>query len=294
VAEGLIFNLNDASKPLRQLRAPAPSGGITNGDSDGLLLPNQNDQPLTSGDAGVEKVNEQRRKRRGQSTTGQINSTAFQSLRASLCLSRVDPRQRGLFNAAWTLAYIAALARGGVEAIALGAPTGPFGCIYRRMDFVQPYFDELAGSCVYPVFHVLAGLHRSRAGRLATEVSPKGAIDALAVRTSNATVLWIANKTGTPRNVLPPARAGGRITDVDAAGFDQLTTTPLFLFGESESRRRSDRARRLRCSGDPIPRLRPISRSNRGSSSVCLCARDRAFRHYFNKVRPVRWRSRGH
>jgi D-apionolactonase len=152
-----------------------------------------------------------------------------------VCLSRVDPRQRGLFNAAWTLAYIAALARGGVEAIALGAPTGPFGCIYRRMDFVQPYFDELAGSCVYPVFHVLAGLAPlSGKPMLATEVSPKGAIDALAVRTSNATVLWIANKTGTPRNVLPPARAGGRITDVDAAGFDQLTRTPLFL--ESASR----------------------------------------------------------
>ena len=47
-------------------------------------------------------------------------------------------------------------------------------------------------------------------------------------------MLWIANKTGTPRNVLPPARAGGRITDVDAAGFDQLTRTPLFL--ESASR----------------------------------------------------------
>ena len=48
-----------------------------------------------------------------------------------VCLSRIDPRQRGLFNAAWTLAYIAAFARGGVEAIALGAPTGPFGYIYR-------------------------------------------------------------------------------------------------------------------------------------------------------------------
>ena len=102
MAEGLIFNLNDASKPLRQLRAPAPSGGITNGDSDGLLLPNQNDQPLTSGDAGVEKVNEQRRMRRGQSTTGQTNSTMFQSLRTPLPYRPVRNRPRSQHPLAYT------------------------------------------------------------------------------------------------------------------------------------------------------------------------------------------------
>ena len=75
-----------------------------------------------------------------------------------VCLSRIDPRQRGMFNAAWTLAYIATFARGGIEAIALGAPTGPFGYIYRPTDFAQPYFDDAEGQTVYPAFHVLAGL----------------------------------------------------------------------------------------------------------------------------------------
>src|SRR5579859_6463372 len=42
-----------------------------------------------------------------------------------VCLTKLDPRQRGLFAAAWTLGYVAALAPTGVEAISLGAPTGP-------------------------------------------------------------------------------------------------------------------------------------------------------------------------
>ena len=62
-------------------------------------------------------------------------STAPNPDNARVCLSEIDPRQRGLFNAAWTLAYVAACARGGIEAVALGAPTGPFGHIYRRTDF---------------------------------------------------------------------------------------------------------------------------------------------------------------
>ena len=55
-----------------------------------------------------------------------------------VCLATMDPRQRGLFNAAWTLAYAAACARGGIEALAFGAPTGPFGHIYRRTGYAQP------------------------------------------------------------------------------------------------------------------------------------------------------------
>ncbi len=44
-----------------------------------------------------------------------------------VCLTDQDPRQRGLFNAAWTLGYFAACAYAGVRAVALGASTGPFG-----------------------------------------------------------------------------------------------------------------------------------------------------------------------
>lgn len=147
-----------------------------------------------------------------------------------VCLSRIDPRQRGLFNAAWTLAYIATFARGGIEAIALGAPTGPFGHIYRRTDFMQPHFDGLTGTGVYPAFHVLAGL-APLSGRplVGVEVSDKRAVDALAIRDGAAMVLWIANKTAAQCEVTLPAMGGGRIAIIDADGFERLTTTPNFL-----------------------------------------------------------------
>ena len=93
---------------------------------------------------------------------------------AASASATIDPRQRGLFNAAWTLAYVAACARGGIEAVALGAPTGPFGHIYRRTDFAQPYFDGLDGPAVYPAFHVVAGLAAlDGAAVLATECHPR-------------------------------------------------------------------------------------------------------------------------
>ena len=68
-------------------------------------------------------------------------STAPNADNSRVCLSVVDPRQRGLYNAAWMIAYAAACARGGIEAVAFGAPTGPMGHIYRALDVKQPYFD---------------------------------------------------------------------------------------------------------------------------------------------------------
>jgi hypothetical protein len=123
-----------------------------------------------------------------------------------VCLSRIDPRQRGLFNAAWIVGYVAALARGGIEAVALGAPMGPFGHIYRRTDFAQPYFDTLAQEAVYPSFHVIAGLARL-SGKPLREValSQDGAIEAIAVADGEETVLWIANLSAGPRKVTLPS-----------------------------------------------------------------------------------------
>ena len=77
-----------------------------------------------------------------------------------ICLADRDPRHRGLFGAAWTLGYVAAFARGGVEAVTLGAATGPRGLLYRPTDTPQPYFDDVKRG-FYPLYHVIAGLARS-------------------------------------------------------------------------------------------------------------------------------------
>jgi D-apionolactonase len=141
-----------------------------------------------------------------------------------VCLSRIDPRQRGLFNAAWTLGYVAAFARGGIEAVALGAPTGPFGHIYRRTDFAQPYFDELGQAAVYPAFHILAGLTRLSGKPLReASLSAEGEIDAVAVSDGGKTVLWIANLTKDPQKVTLPSGAMN-VAVLDEASFDRATT----------------------------------------------------------------------
>ena len=48
----------------------------------------------------------------------------------------------------------------------MAAPTGPAGIIYRRTDYPQPYFDDLKGPAVYPLYHVLAGLGRELGHKL--------------------------------------------------------------------------------------------------------------------------------
>lgn len=146
-----------------------------------------------------------------------------------VCLSRIDPRQRGLFNGAWIIGYVAAFAEGGIEAIALGAPTGPFGYIYRKTDFAQPYFDELKKPSVYPAFHVLSGLSGASGRPLVKAVSAEPQeIAVLAHRDGEATVVWLANLTAGSRKVSLP-RAGKRIAVLDERTFEEAAADPNFL-----------------------------------------------------------------
>jgi hypothetical protein len=146
-----------------------------------------------------------------------------------VCLARIDPRQRGLFAAAWTLGYFAAFARGAAEAVTLGAPTGPFGFIYRRNDYPQPYYDTLGGPSVYPAFHVMAGLARD-SGRPIVEAqsSRPHAVEALAYRTDGRSVLWLANLTAVPTVVALSGQSakGASAAVIDAASFERVTTDP--------------------------------------------------------------------
>jgi hypothetical protein len=115
----------------------------------------------------------------------------------------MDPRQRGLFAAAWTLGYLATLARtGGLESISMGAPTGPLGIIYRKTDYAQPGYDELQGPAVYPAYHVIAGLTRAAGSKLvAADSSDPAKVECLAYRTKGATLLWLANLTASTQDV---------------------------------------------------------------------------------------------
>jgi hypothetical protein len=146
-----------------------------------------------------------------------------------VCLTDRDPRQRGLFAAAWLLGYVAASAYGGLEAVAMGAPTGPFGFIHRPADRPQPYFDALDGPAIYPAFHVMAGLTRGSGQPLvAVSVSQPNAVAALAWREGERPVLWLANLTAEPVDLAIAGLPGNgaRLSVVDAAGFERATREP--------------------------------------------------------------------
>jgi len=145
-----------------------------------------------------------------------------------VCLPMMDPRQRGLFGAAWTLAYIATLAREGVEAITIGAPTGPLGLIYRKTEYAQPYFDALDGVAVYPAFHVLSGLTRAAGAKLVAATSSNSAkVECLAIRGKGGTNLWIANRTADEQKVLLSGAAGTAFVAVlDETSFTTATANP--------------------------------------------------------------------
>jgi hypothetical protein len=113
-----------------------------------------------------------------------------------ICLVKSDPRQRALFGAAWTLAYVASYAPTGVESVSLGATTGPLGIIHRPGEGATPYYDALRGPAVYPAYHVVAGLTRAAGAPIvAATSSDEARVRALAYRGAGATLLWLANLT---------------------------------------------------------------------------------------------------
>src|SRR6185503_1442130 len=119
-----------------------------------------------------------------------------------VCLTKLEPRQRGLFAAAWALGYIATLARTGIEAIALGAPTGPLGLIYRKADHKQPWYDQVSGPVVFPIFHVVSSLTGAAGGkRVDAQSSDPAKVQALACRGKGGTTLWLANLTAQNQSV---------------------------------------------------------------------------------------------
>jgi D-apionolactonase len=120
-----------------------------------------------------------------------------------VCLTNDDPRQRGLFNAAWTLGYVAACAYGGVTSVAIGALVGPLGFVHHHAaGHSRPYFDSIDGIALYPAFHVMADLARGVGRHLvgAPSSEPRK-VARLAWREGTRIVLWLANLTADPLTI---------------------------------------------------------------------------------------------
>lgn len=145
-----------------------------------------------------------------------------------VCLTKLEPRQRGLFAAAWTLGYIATFARTGIEAIAMGAPTGPLGIIYRKTEHKQPWYDQLSGPAVFPAYHVISGLTRGAGQKLVdADSSDSAKVRSLAYKGRGGTTLWLANLTAENQSVkLSGAKGAIFGTTLDEDSFVSATTDP--------------------------------------------------------------------
>lgn len=149
-----------------------------------------------------------------------------------VCLAKMDPRQRGLFSAAWTLGYVSALVRSGVRSISMAAPTGPLGLIYRKTENSQPFFDMLqpglAKNAVYPVYHVIAALNCAAGAALLTSAcSDERAVACLAWQDGVEKFVLVANLSAEEQLValsgLGPCVSVGVL---DESSFVSATTQP--------------------------------------------------------------------
>ena len=136
-------------------------------------------------------------------------------------LAEIDPRQRGMFGAAWYLGYAAAVARLGIRELVFAASAGPFGLAYSRQPYAQPWFDALALPAVFPAFHVVAELAAAAGSPLiAVDVADPARLAALAWLDGNRPRLIIANLSAETQIVQlqewPHEQIRGRRLDTDS------------------------------------------------------------------------------
>jgi len=156
-----------------------------------------------------------------------------------VCLSDIDPRQRGLFAAAWNLGYLSAAATAGIDAVTLGSATGSQGMIYRKLAHPQPWFDD-GGARVYPTYHVIAGLAAaSGARRVDTDSSAPSKIAALAHRSKGGQVLWLANLSGEIQRLKINGFDGAaKLSVLDERSFGAAVRAPAWLESSTTSMRK--------------------------------------------------------
>jgi hypothetical protein len=137
-------------------------------------------------------------------------------------MNGMDPRQRGLFAAAWSVGYIAHFAKEGASALTLGGTIGEFGIAYAKADYRQPWFDENGG--LYPVYHAIKGLAALR-GRplIGLTISRPREIQAIAVERDRDIEIWLANLTDQTRTVELSPKLAGTLALLSASEFERAT-----------------------------------------------------------------------
>lgn len=127
-----------------------------------------------------------------------------------------DPRQRGLFAAAWAVGALAATEGTAVGSLALGAPGGPFALVSAPGTIPRPIYDAMPEAVVYPLYHVAraaAGL--SGHDRVQVSGLPVG-VHGFAGRDEGVTRLVLTNLGAGDVTVRFPGAATYRVLNVES------------------------------------------------------------------------------
>ncbi|CNH04005.1 hypothetical protein [Yersinia pekkanenii] len=153
---------------------------------------------------------------------------------ARVGLARNDPRQRGLFAAAWHVGYAAVLAQYGVETLVLGAPTGPFGVISTQQDYAREWWDGQGEGHVYPLFHVAADLAAGSGKSRLETTSNSEKLAVIGWQECNENILLIANLSSEPVNVTLADVGVAQVRMLDVAHSEQAALSPHLFRQKSE------------------------------------------------------------
>jgi hypothetical protein len=147
-----------------------------------------------------------------------------------IAFAQQDSRQRGLFGAAFALGYFCRAVEAGIDSVCLGAPTGPFGLIYRRSGYSQPWFDEQPEPAVYPLFHPIMALAAAYGAPAFSVKSsdPKRVLGLAYERGKQRRLLWLANLTADRQVVHVPGELAGStaVRQLDAVSASAAVLDP--------------------------------------------------------------------
>jgi D-apionolactonase len=145
-------------------------------------------------------------------------------------MNRSDPRQRGLFGAAWMVGYYARFARGGAAAITLGGAAGDFGLVHTPGADAKPWYDEHGG--LYPAFHVFKGLS-AMAGRSAVDVhsSAPRTVQAIGSVVDGELQVWVANLSATVQSIELGPTVSSSVAMLDERSFVAAARDPNAMEG---------------------------------------------------------------
>jgi len=154
-----------------------------------------------------------------------------------IAMAGADPRQRGLFAAAWAVGAIAATEGHKVSSLALSAFVGPFGVIHRRESWAQPIYQENNAGMVYPLFHVVRFLSEMGGAARLSFPDLKNGIVGVASAAGSGVRLILSNLGGDASRIRLPQTAQTRY--LNARSFPSAIHDPQWL-DTSESNRVSE------------------------------------------------------